>query len=187
MEDRVRVLFVDDDELVLSALRRLFSKEPYELFFANNAKLGLQIVPYKGTAPALTDVVANQVQLMISALPGTMPFINSKRVVPLATTGAISASAPRCGEPKPRPAISISTPKMSRRYSARLEISSGSTTVIAAPTSGPSVQPAPPTTTASRTSSTRSVSRDPSTSSSSSSSIFHGFDPHFLTKLLFRH
>jgi tripartite-type tricarboxylate transporter receptor subunit TctC len=44
-------------------------------------------IPYKGTAPALTDVVAGQVQLMISALPGTVPFINAKRVVALATTG----------------------------------------------------------------------------------------------------
>ncbi|HEY9447000.1 MAG TPA: tripartite tricarboxylate transporter substrate binding protein [Burkholderiales bacterium] len=44
-------------------------------------------IPYKGTAPALTDVVAGQVQCMISALPGTIPFINSKRVVALATTG----------------------------------------------------------------------------------------------------
>lgn len=44
-------------------------------------------IPYKGTAPGLTDVVAGQVQVMISALPGAMPFINAKRVVPLATTG----------------------------------------------------------------------------------------------------
>lgn len=45
-------------------------------------------IPYKGTAPGLTDVVAGQVQVMISALPGTVPFINAKRVVALATTGA---------------------------------------------------------------------------------------------------
>jgi tripartite-type tricarboxylate transporter receptor subunit TctC len=44
-------------------------------------------IPYKGTAPGLTDVVAGQVQVMISALPGTIPFINSKRVIALATTG----------------------------------------------------------------------------------------------------
>lgn len=44
-------------------------------------------IPYKGTAPALTDLVAGQTQLMISALPGTLPFIASKRVVALATTG----------------------------------------------------------------------------------------------------
>lgn len=45
-------------------------------------------IPYKGTAPGLTDLVAGQVQVMISALPGTVPFINSKRIVALATTGA---------------------------------------------------------------------------------------------------
>ena len=45
-------------------------------------------IPYKGTAPGLTDVVAGQVQVMIYALPGTVPFINSKRVVARATTGA---------------------------------------------------------------------------------------------------
>jgi CheY-like chemotaxis protein len=44
MEERVRVLFVDDDELVLATLRRLFSREPYELFFANNGKTALQLV-----------------------------------------------------------------------------------------------------------------------------------------------
>ena len=51
---------------------------------------GTQLVhiPYKGTSPALTDLVGGQVQVMISALPGTMPFINSKRVTALATTGA---------------------------------------------------------------------------------------------------
>src|SRR4029077_19223956 len=37
-----------------------------------------------------------------------------------------------------------------RRYSARAAISSGSTTITAAPTTGASVQPAPPTITASR-------------------------------------
>ena len=45
-------------------------------------------IPYKGTAPALTDMVAGQTQVMISALPGTMPFIGAKRLVALATSGA---------------------------------------------------------------------------------------------------
>ncbi len=44
-------------------------------------------IPYKGTAPALTDMVAGQTQVMISALPGTMPFIGAKRLVALATSG----------------------------------------------------------------------------------------------------
>ena len=45
-------------------------------------------IPYKGTAPALTDLVAGQTQVMISGLPGTVPFIKSKRVAALATTSA---------------------------------------------------------------------------------------------------
>jgi tripartite-type tricarboxylate transporter receptor subunit TctC len=44
-------------------------------------------IPYKGTAPALTDMVAGQTQVMISALPGTMPFISAKRLTALATSG----------------------------------------------------------------------------------------------------
>jgi tripartite-type tricarboxylate transporter receptor subunit TctC len=57
-------------------------------YFRLETGVNLAHIPYKGTAPGLTDVVAGQVQVMISALPGTMPFINSKRVVALATTGA---------------------------------------------------------------------------------------------------
>jgi tripartite-type tricarboxylate transporter receptor subunit TctC len=45
-------------------------------------------IPYKGTGPALTDLAGGQVQVMISALPGTIPFIQGKRLVALATTGA---------------------------------------------------------------------------------------------------
>jgi tripartite-type tricarboxylate transporter receptor subunit TctC len=57
-------------------------------YFRLETGVNLAHIPYKGTAPGLTDVVAGQVQMMISALPGTMPFINSKRVIALATTGA---------------------------------------------------------------------------------------------------
>ena len=56
-------------------------------YFRIETGTSLVHIPYKGTAPGLTDVVAGQVQVMISALPGTVPFINSKRVVALATTG----------------------------------------------------------------------------------------------------
>jgi tripartite-type tricarboxylate transporter receptor subunit TctC len=45
-------------------------------------------IPYKGTGPALIDLVAGQTHVMISGLPGTVPFIKSKRVVALATTSA---------------------------------------------------------------------------------------------------
>jgi tripartite-type tricarboxylate transporter receptor subunit TctC len=56
-------------------------------YFRLETGTNLVHIPYKGTAPALTDLVGGQVQAMISALPGTVPFINAKRVVALATTG----------------------------------------------------------------------------------------------------
>jgi tripartite-type tricarboxylate transporter receptor subunit TctC len=56
-------------------------------YFRLETGLNLVHIPYKGTAPALTDLVGGQTQAMISALPGTVPFINAKRVVALATTG----------------------------------------------------------------------------------------------------
>jgi tripartite-type tricarboxylate transporter receptor subunit TctC len=56
-------------------------------YFRLETATSLVHIPYKGTAPGLTDVVAGQVQVMISALPGTVPFIQSKRVVAIATTG----------------------------------------------------------------------------------------------------
>jgi tripartite-type tricarboxylate transporter receptor subunit TctC len=45
-------------------------------------------VPYKGTAPALTDLVSGQTHVMLSGLPGTVPFIKSKRILALATTSS---------------------------------------------------------------------------------------------------
>lgn len=56
-------------------------------YFRLETGTNLVHIPYKGTAPGLTDVVGGQVQVMISALPGTVPFINSKRVIAIATTG----------------------------------------------------------------------------------------------------
>jgi tripartite-type tricarboxylate transporter receptor subunit TctC len=44
-------------------------------------------VPYKGTGPALSDLVGGSTQFMISAAPGTLGFIKGNRLVALATTG----------------------------------------------------------------------------------------------------
>ena len=52
-------------------------------------KAGIDIVhvPYKGTAPALIDVLAGQVSMIFSSLPSTMGFIRGGRLRPLAVTG----------------------------------------------------------------------------------------------------
>ena len=57
-------------------------------YFKLSTGTDLVHIPYKGTGPALTDLAGGQVQVMISALPGTLPFIQGKRLVALATTGA---------------------------------------------------------------------------------------------------
>jgi len=50
-------------------------------------------VPYKGTAPALTALIAGETQAMVAALPGTIPFLKERRLRALALTSARRAPA----------------------------------------------------------------------------------------------
>ncbi len=52
-------------------------------------KTGIDIahVPYKGTGPALIDVLAGQVNMIFSSLPSTMGYIRGGRLRALAVTG----------------------------------------------------------------------------------------------------
>ncbi|MNV50863.1 Tripartite tricarboxylate transporter family receptor [compost metagenome] len=45
--------------------------------FKVRSGLTMQHVPYKGSAPALTDLVGGQIQLMFDAMPSVMQFIKS--------------------------------------------------------------------------------------------------------------
>jgi len=45
-------------------------------------------VPYKGTAPALTALIAANVELSFANIPAIHPHVKSGRLRPLATTGA---------------------------------------------------------------------------------------------------
>ncbi|MFJ1251893.1 Bug family tripartite tricarboxylate transporter substrate binding protein [Cupriavidus sp. CuC1] len=47
----------------------------------------LQHVPYKGSGPALTELVSGQIQSMLLTIPAVMPFISSDMVRPIATSG----------------------------------------------------------------------------------------------------
>ncbi len=63
--------------------------------FKQQAGIDLLHVPYKGTAPALNDVLGGVVPLMFSNLPATLPFIKNGRLVALGVTEARrSAAAP---------------------------------------------------------------------------------------------
>ena len=50
-------------------------------------------VPYKGSAPALTDLIGGQVQLMFDSLPSSMPFVKSGAIRALAVTTSRRSSA----------------------------------------------------------------------------------------------
>ncbi|HJS02262.1 MAG TPA: tripartite tricarboxylate transporter substrate binding protein [Variovorax sp.] len=56
--------------------------------FKQQAGVDLLHVPYKGTAPALNDVLGGVVPLMFSNLPATLPFIKNGKLVALAVTEA---------------------------------------------------------------------------------------------------
>ena len=45
-------------------------------------------VPYKGSGPAMADLVAGQVQMGFSSITAALPFIKDNRLRPLATTGS---------------------------------------------------------------------------------------------------
>ena len=64
--------------------------------FKMKAALDLVHVPYKGTGPALRDVIAGQVHMIFSSLPSTMGFIRDGRLRALAvTSGARAPELPK--------------------------------------------------------------------------------------------
>jgi tripartite-type tricarboxylate transporter receptor subunit TctC len=45
-------------------------------------------IPYKGSAPAVTDLLAGQTNMMFDNIPSALPHIKSGKLIALATTGA---------------------------------------------------------------------------------------------------
>src|SRR5215510_2143008 len=50
-------------------------------------------VPYKGSAPALTDLIGGQVQLMFDNLPSALPHVKAGKLRPIAVTASKRAPA----------------------------------------------------------------------------------------------
>ena len=53
----------------------------------------IEIAHYRGAGPALADVVAGHVQLLIDSIPSAQPYIRSGKLRGIATTGATRGSA----------------------------------------------------------------------------------------------
>jgi tripartite-type tricarboxylate transporter receptor subunit TctC len=45
-------------------------------------------IPYKGSAPAVTDLLAGQTNMMFDNIPSSLPHIKSGKLIAIATTGA---------------------------------------------------------------------------------------------------
>lgn len=63
------------------------------ILFGAMAGIEMLHVPYRGSAPALTDLLGGRVQVMVDALPSALPHIRAGRLRALAVTTAAPATA----------------------------------------------------------------------------------------------
>ena len=59
---------------------------PLELL-QSMAGLKMQHVPYKGSGPAIADLIGGQIQAMLLTIPAVMPYIEAGTLRPIATSG----------------------------------------------------------------------------------------------------
>jgi tripartite-type tricarboxylate transporter receptor subunit TctC len=57
--------------------------------FLRSAGLNIPIIFYKGSGPAVTDLLGNQVQVILDAAPVTMSYIKAGRLKAIAVTGKV--------------------------------------------------------------------------------------------------
>lgn len=56
--------------------------------FQAGSKIKLRHIPYKGSGPAQTDFIGNQVPLMVDSVTAALPYIKDKKAIPLGVTTA---------------------------------------------------------------------------------------------------
>ncbi|OZI32100.1 hypothetical protein CAL29_30170 [Bordetella genomosp. 10] len=55
--------------------------------------LQLTHIPYKGSGPAITDLISGRIEAMLLPIPAVLPYIHSGQVRPIATSGAARAAS----------------------------------------------------------------------------------------------
>ena len=58
-----------------------------------SSDLNLVHVPYKGSTPAITDVVAGQVPMIFTGIPSVLAYIKSGRLRPIGVTSVKRTTA----------------------------------------------------------------------------------------------
>ena len=108
----VPLILVVNNDLPVKSVRELIAyakANPARLNFASSgnaaaphlagesfklaAGVAMQHVPYKGSAPAITDLIGGQVQLMFDSMPSAMPHVKAGKIRPLAVTTARRVAA----------------------------------------------------------------------------------------------
>jgi len=56
-------------------------------------KLKLTHIPYKGSGPALADLISGRIDAMLLTIPAVLPYIRAGQVRPIATSGATRAAS----------------------------------------------------------------------------------------------
>lgn len=62
------------------------------LLFSVLTKTDIVHVPYKGSGPAMTDLLSGTIQMSFPSVPGALPFINSGQLIALGVTTRIRSS-----------------------------------------------------------------------------------------------
>lgn len=62
-------------------------------YMKHSQKVQLTHVPYKGVAPALTDLIGGQISYVISTLPAALPFVKSGQLKPISVLSLTRSTA----------------------------------------------------------------------------------------------